>query len=118
MEILVARLDFSLLDCRGAGPRGISQKALHEAVSSGETLFLRDLLGISWECQSETLKQHSHEEFLLSFDYRDIKEVYSLRAQLTYHLPQILYLRQCTPSLLKVTNYWANEQEVNRRTQS
>lgn len=31
MEILVARLDFSLVDCRGAGPRGSSQKALCEA---------------------------------------------------------------------------------------
>lgn len=69
MEILVARLDFSLLDCRGAGPRGISQKALYEAASSGETLFLCDSPGISWECQPEALKRHSHEEFLLSFDY-------------------------------------------------
>lgn len=39
MEILVARLDFSLLDCRGAGLRGISPKAFYESVSSGETLF-------------------------------------------------------------------------------
>lgn len=40
MEILVVRLDFSLLDCRGAGRRGISQTAFYESVSSAKARFL------------------------------------------------------------------------------
>lgn len=46
MEIHVVRLDFSLLDCRGAGPRGISAEALYEADSFSSRLA-RNLLGMS-----------------------------------------------------------------------
>lgn len=59
MEILAARLDFSLADCRGAGPQGSSQKALCEAEHSPPPIRGKS----PGKSGPTLLEQHSHEEF-------------------------------------------------------
>lgn len=58
MEILVARLDFSLLDCRGTGLRGISKKAFYECITSGERLFFFFFFMISKKSPGNVILRH------------------------------------------------------------
>lgn len=68
MEILVARLDFSLLGCRGS-----SRPTRH--FLKKETLFMTRAQKISWECESDEVLL-SWGVFLWSSDYYSIKDVY------------------------------------------
>lgn len=114
MEILVARLDFSELDCWGAGPRGISQRASHECVSSGETPFF-------FVIRVPVL----HKDVFMNVELLENK-----RSACYWHSVLVICLWSCTlgPKIVIVLHCcWSwqwqallgkNEQEVNRTTRS
>lgn len=125
MEILVARLDFSLLDCRGAGLGGISEKSRLwiQQFRGRDFLFVisRNLTGI-WGTEAALtrsvfmmfwLQKHKRTCYIIVFIYILLVELAIICFRLCL-FKDIIIIFVDIALCCCCCCCWANEQEANR----